>query len=210
MRSLISPAVCFVPRSHRDGGNGTAKMVGQWRHLVKMTMTSKKKPSWTIIKWLTALRRSRGTHGSERHNPEVGKRPRFLCSRIFWLRWCLHKFRSIIPAYSLHCYNPTVCSVPCSYQGNRNKTGKWRHLLKIETSKKKQSWTISKRLTTLVTTHPNLGLNINNTRTGKEANICCGVSQIFMICNSDARLRRHLPLEGFQIMHSSHACSAMN
>ena len=43
---------------------------------------------------------------------------------------------------------------------------------------------------------------------GVEAgsNACCGVSQIFMICNSDARLRRHSPLEGFKLcIHRMHA-----
>ena len=26
---------------------------------------------------------------------------------------------------------------------------------------------------------------------------CCGISQIFMLCNSDGRMRGHSPLEGF-------------
>ena len=39
-----------------------------------------------------------------------------------------------------------------------------------------------------------------------KINICCGVSQIFMICNSDARPRRHSPLEGFKLcIHRMHA-----
>ena len=52
-----------------------------------------------------------------------------------------------------------------------------------------------------------IGLEIDRQKTiVSNFHECCGVSQIFMICNSDARPRRHSPLEGFKLcIHRMHA-----